>query len=113
MHKGFVHGELVARRKDGWLFDVEYSASLVMDSKGYPLCMLASFMDITERKKFKENLEQSEKEFRTLFMESPVSVLVHDKDTREIISANPGRRAQARGWGWPPLMGLLSSTVDT
>jgi PAS domain S-box-containing protein len=44
-------GELVAKRKDGSLFDVQLSASAVSDEAGRPICMMASFVDITERKR--------------------------------------------------------------
>ncbi len=43
-------GELSAVRKDGSGFDVLLSASMVKDESGKPLCMMASFLDISERK---------------------------------------------------------------
>lgn len=43
-------GELVAMKKDGSLFHAELSASMVCDEKGSPICMMASFVDITRRK---------------------------------------------------------------
>jgi len=42
---------LVAKRKDGLTFDVQLSASTVTDEEGKPICMMASFVDITERKR--------------------------------------------------------------
>ncbi len=42
-----------------------------------------------ERNITRERLERSEKHFRALFKDSPVSVIIHDKDTGEIIDANP------------------------
>lgn len=44
-------GELIAVNKQGGLFDVQVEASLVKDSEGRPNSMLASFQDVTERKK--------------------------------------------------------------
>jgi PAS domain S-box-containing protein len=35
------------------------------------------------------DLAESEKRFRTLFMESPISMLIHDKDSGRILDANP------------------------
>ena len=65
--KGDWIGELVAKRKDGSLFDVQLSASLVADEAGKPLCMMASFVDITERKRAEEALRESEDKFKYVF----------------------------------------------
>ena len=54
--EGWV-GEMKARRKDGSLFDVSVSASMVKDKDGNPICMMASFIDITEHKKSEELIE--------------------------------------------------------
>ena len=43
-------GELEAMKKDGSTFDAQLSASMVTDANGNPICMMASFIDITERK---------------------------------------------------------------
>jgi PAS domain S-box-containing protein len=44
-------GELVGKRKDGSVFDVETAATLVIDDAGTPIRMMASFIDITDRKR--------------------------------------------------------------
>jgi len=49
-------GELLAKRKDGSAFDVHTAASVVRDPNGRPVCQLASFVDITERKRAEEAL---------------------------------------------------------
>ena len=66
--KGNWVGEMIAKRKDGSLFDVQLSANLVRDKSGNPICLMGSFMDITERKfselekeKLTEQLWQSQK----------------------------------------------------
>jgi len=51
-------GELVAKRKDGSTFDVQLSASMVTDEEGKPICMMASFVDITERKRVQQALQE-------------------------------------------------------
>ena len=51
-------GELVAKGKDGSLFDVQLSASMVTDEGGKPISMMSSFMDVTERKRAEEALAQ-------------------------------------------------------
>ncbi len=45
--------------------------------------------DITAKKIAQEELKRSEQQFKTLFETTPVGIIVHDKDTGDIISANP------------------------
>jgi diguanylate cyclase (GGDEF)-like protein/PAS domain S-box-containing protein len=44
-------GELLAKKKDGSTFFAQLSANLVTSPDGKPICMQASFIDTTERKK--------------------------------------------------------------
>jgi len=67
-------GEGRARRSDGSTFDVQVLANLVTDADGEPFCMMASFVDITERKK----LEQLKDEFIGLVsheLRTPLTVI--------------------------------------
>jgi len=63
---GAWRGESVASRKDGSMFDVQISASMVTDVDGKPICMMASFMDVTKRKVAEKALRESEEKFRRL-----------------------------------------------
>jgi len=65
-------GELVAERKDHSHFDVHLSASLVTGEDGKPLCMMASFIDITGRREMERALRESEQRFRTIIETVPV-----------------------------------------
>ncbi len=56
--KGSLVGELVGRRKDGSIFNVQLLASIITDKSGRPFNMMASFIDITKRKKAEEQLEK-------------------------------------------------------
>jgi PAS domain S-box-containing protein len=55
-------GGLVAMRRDGSLFDVHLSASVVADEYGRAICMMGSFVDITEQRKMEKALRESKAE---------------------------------------------------
>jgi PAS domain S-box-containing protein len=69
LKRGSCRAELVARRKDGSLFDADISASMVADESGKPLHMMGSFVDVTERKQTERKLKTSLKERETLLKE--------------------------------------------
>ena len=56
--KGSLVGELVGRRKDSSIFNVQLLASIVTDKSGKPINMMSSFLDITERKKAEKQLKE-------------------------------------------------------
>ncbi len=51
--------------------------------------VVGTSQDITERVHADRAREESEQQFRHLFMESPVSIIIHDHRTGEIVDANP------------------------
>ena len=61
----------MAKRRDGSLFDVHLSASVVADEYGRALCMMGSFVDITEQRKMEKTLRESKTELeeRTRMLE--------------------------------------------
>jgi PAS domain S-box-containing protein len=74
LEEGMWQGEGKARRSDGSTFDVQVLANLVTDADGEPFCMMASFVDITERKK----LDQLKDEFIGLVsheLRTPLTVI--------------------------------------
>jgi PAS domain S-box-containing protein len=77
-------GELVARKKDGSLFYVQLSASMVTNEAGEPVCIMGSFVDITERRQALQalrnqthDLGERVKELNCLY---GISNLVHRPD---------------------------------
>jgi len=60
-------GELIATKKDGSLFNVELITSMVKDKTGKPICIVASFVNIMERKQMQNALRESETRFRSIF----------------------------------------------
>jgi len=75
------------RRKDGQVYDVEVSTSYWGRTDRF----LSFIRDITERKRRKSELEDSEKRFRGLLQGLPLSVLVI-KDGRYVLSNPEGAR---------------------
>jgi PAS domain S-box-containing protein len=63
-------GELTGIRKDESTFHVEISANLIKDKFEKPICMMASFVDITERKQVINALFESEEKFRVVLENS-------------------------------------------
>jgi len=64
--KGSYVGELTARRQDGSTFDAQLSASTVFDDSGKAVCYMASYLDITDRKKAREELRKSNRALMAL-----------------------------------------------
>ena len=62
--QGTWMGELTAKKKDGALFDVELCGSMVADDAGRPVCMMASFVDVSARKAAEKALRETEEQFR-------------------------------------------------
>jgi len=56
--KGGWVGELVGKRKNGELFSIAISSSIVLDDKGEIVAHMASHGDITERKRVEEELRK-------------------------------------------------------
>jgi len=54
--KGRLIDEMVAVKKDGSTLNVHLSASMVADESGKPVSVMASFVDITERKRIEEKV---------------------------------------------------------
>ncbi|UCF57651.1 MAG: PAS domain S-box protein, partial [Deltaproteobacteria bacterium] len=88
LKEGGWTGELSAKRKDGTSFDVQLSSSLVKNKMGEPICMMASFVDITERKRTEEALRQSQENYRALFDSAVIGTIVLDAETMKVLIAN-------------------------
>jgi PAS domain S-box-containing protein len=58
---GGWHGELSARRKDGTVFSVELSASLIRNEEGGAIGLMTSIVDITEGKRLQAQILQAQK----------------------------------------------------
>ncbi len=57
-------GEMSAQRKDGSTFDAHLLMSMVTDEFRKPICVVGSFVDVTERRRAEEMLRETEKRYR-------------------------------------------------
>ncbi len=73
-------GEMNAQKKDGSLFVTQLSASVVKNGRGEPVCMMASFVDTTERKNIEKSLEREKKRAEQYLDIAGVMFAVVDKD---------------------------------
>ncbi|MBI4976550.1 MAG: PAS domain S-box protein [Spirochaetes bacterium] len=89
VHGGWL-GEMMGKSKSGSKFFVQTSASMIKDADGRPIQMMASFMDITERKIAETALRDSEEKFKTAFQTSPDSININRLDDGRYISINSG-----------------------
>jgi PAS domain S-box-containing protein len=76
--KGKKAGEDIGKRKDGSLFDVEFSANLINDEAGKPVYMFSSFFDISERKELQEGLRLSKEFNQSILTSLPEHIAVLD-----------------------------------
>ncbi|MBN2688000.1 MAG: PAS domain S-box protein [Deltaproteobacteria bacterium] len=58
--EGWV-GELVARKKNGAIFDASVTTSVVKGQDGSPIAVMASFVDMTEKKQSEKTMRQLQK----------------------------------------------------
>ena len=112
------HGEMVARRPDGSVFDAEFTTSIVRDRSGRPLGILGTFIDATERHLAEQALRRSEERFTLAFNVMPDAVYLFELATGHFLEVNPGferlsgySRAEALGRNMGDL-GMWCHTED-
>jgi len=85
---GFYRFEKRFKRKDGYIFWGDLSVSLIHDlEKGLEIA-LGVVVDITNRKRFEEELRDSEERYKTIFETVPASIVFIDKEGN-IVDINP------------------------
>ncbi len=76
-------GELSAQKKDGSIFYVQLSASMIYDMYSNPISVLASFIDITHRKKAEEEIAKALEEIKRSNAELEVFAYIASHDLHE------------------------------
>ena len=85
--KGSWIGEFIARRKDDSKFDARVAANLVKNREGNPVCMMVSFIDISDRRKAEKALRDNENKYRDL-VENTVDIIYTLDTAGNITSVN-------------------------
>ena len=79
------HQEVLVKKADGSVANVEINSNLLYDKDGKVTAALTIQRDITARKKAEELLRESEERYRTIFQTAEVALL--EKDYNELKSA--------------------------
>jgi len=77
IEKGW-QGEIINQRKDGSLFPISLSTTVVLNEKGEILGMVGVAIDITERKQVEQELQDKEAHLSTLIQTIPDLIWVKD-----------------------------------
>ncbi|MDD5300374.1 MAG: PAS domain S-box protein [Gallionella sp.] len=80
LNNGSWTGELWNKRKDGLIYPEWLTISSVKNKQGETTEYVGIFTDITERKLMEENMQRSEKKFRTLYEASGDAIMLLDKE---------------------------------
>ena len=96
--------------RDGEIVKYVSAQNIPLDAEGL---MISAVMDVTKRKqaekellKSKEKAEELQLRFKTLFEKSPVSIIIRDKDSGEVVDAN---QAGCASHGFTNLEGLKTN----
>ncbi len=92
------------RKKNGEVIWVEAGNQIICDAAGEIEFITGAFLDITERKAAEKALHQSEEKYRSLFAGGPNPIFVLDRQTLEILDANPSAE-QTYGYAKAELIG--------
>jgi len=80
-------GEHLNKRKDGSKFVCSYRVMPVFEEDQI-INYVGYHRDITEKMRYKKEFENMCRMFEDIYRESPMSIIIHDKDTGEIVDAN-------------------------
>ncbi len=107
--RGYYSVERRYVRKNGGVFWVRLTLSLVRDDRGQPAYLVGQIEDIDEQKRKSAALAESEARFRTMFETSAIGIGIMGLD-RKVLSANPAL-CQMYGYTCEELVGQTSVLV--
>ena len=84
--KGGWQGELLNRKKDGTVFSIFLSTSIVNDEKGQPIGLVGVATDITERKIAQEELQKERNLLRMVIDNLPDGIYTKDLNCRKTLT---------------------------
>ncbi len=87
MRHGKWLGELTGKHSDGSSFPVRLAASMVTDTLERPLCLMATFVDLTQQKKVERHLSELIEFNRTIVDKSPVGIGIYNQ-AGQCVAAN-------------------------
>jgi PAS domain S-box-containing protein len=105
-------GELSARKRDGSFFRAQVAASVAIDEYGKISYMMASFLDVSERKQAEEALRESDERYRSLFHNNHSVMILIDPLAGAIIDANSAACAYY-GYTLSEITGLKITDINT
>lgn len=82
--------ELEMQRKDGSVFPVLLSMSVLKDESGKAIMGRSIIVDITERKRSEKALHESREKFQKIFELSAMGIGITELETGKIVEVNPG-----------------------
>ena len=80
---GAWFGEIKAKRKDGSIFDVRVSAATVSDRRGNPIALTSTSVDITERKRAEEALQEAHDELESRVKERTKELELKNRELQD------------------------------
>jgi len=84
-----TQGERVATKKDGTIFYVDLSGSLVRDEHENPVCLMAAYSDLTERKKAEEKLRETNSKLKAILDNIPAIAWLEDMEGKYLAVNEP------------------------